>query len=143
MENEQFQDIRRILIPLDGSKLSENALRYGISIANKFGAEIVLVSVYASKEPDSLFKKRLEEMDPDLGKEVEKMHPLYLMENYHDANISTDSVVNVLLDLVKKENIDLVVISSHGKSGFRKLKLGSVTEELIKALMIPVLCVKK
>ena len=60
-----------------------------------------------------------------------------------DANISTDSVVNVLLDLVKKENIDLVVISSHGKSGFRKLKLGSVTEELIKALMIPVLCVKK
>ncbi|MCZ7397327.1 MAG: universal stress protein, partial [Candidatus Methanoperedens sp.] len=72
-----------------------------------------------------------------------KMHPLYLMENYHDANISTDSVVNVLLDLVKKENIDLVVISSHGKSGFRKLKLGSVTEELIKALMIPVLCVKK
>ena len=81
MENEQFQDIRRILIPLDGSKLSENALRYGISIANKFGAEIVLVSVYASKEPDSLFKKRLGEMDPNLGKEVEKMHPLYLMEN--------------------------------------------------------------
>src|SRR3989304_9697812 len=143
MENEQFQDIRRILIPLDGSTLSENALKYGISIANKFGAEIVLVSVYASKEPDSLLKKRLEEMDPNLGKEVEKMHPLYLMENYHDANISTDSVVNVLLDLVKKENIDLVVISSHGKSGFRKLKLGSVTEELIKALMIPVLCVKK
>ncbi|MCX9075730.1 MAG: universal stress protein [Candidatus Methanoperedens sp.] len=162
MENEQFQDIRRILIPLDGSTLSENALKYGISIANKFGAEIVLVSVYASKEPDSLLKKRLEEMDPNLGKEVEKMHPLYLIENYHtilknalakkkisiksvlrDANISTDSVVNVLLDLVKKENIDLVVISSHGKSGFRKLKLGSVTEELIKALMIPVLCVKK
>jgi nucleotide-binding universal stress UspA family protein len=84
------------------------------------------------------------------------------MENYHtilkkslakkkvsvksvlrDANISTDSVVNILLDVVRKENIDLVVISSHGRSGFRKLKLGSVTEEMIKALTIPVLCVKK
>ncbi len=77
MENEQFQDIRRILIPLDGSKLSENALRYGTSIANKFGAEIILVSVYALKK--SLAKKKIS-----------------VRSVLRDASISTDSVVNVL-----------------------------------------------
>lgn len=151
-----------MLIPLDGSKLSESALRYGVSIASKFGADIILVSVFSSRDQDSVFKKRIAELDPGLGKEVEKMHPLYLMENYHgilknalgkqkirvksilrDANVSTESVVKVLLDVVEKEKIDLVVITSHGRSGFKKLKLGSVTESLIKAIMIPVLCVRK
>jgi nucleotide-binding universal stress UspA family protein len=162
MENYFLQDFKNILVPLDGSRISENALRYGVSIASKYNAGIVLVSVFSSRSSESSFRERIKEMNPKLAEDVEKMPLMYWMETYHeilkkaispqkttvksvlrDANVSTKSVVDVLLDVVEKEKIDLVIISSHGKSGFKKLKLGSVTEELMKSLLIPVLCVKK
>ena len=49
METHFLQDFKNILVPLDGSKISENALRYGISIVSKYNAGIVLVSVFSSK----------------------------------------------------------------------------------------------
>jgi len=161
MENEQLHEFKKILIPLDGSKLSENALRYGVSLADKYNAEIILVSVFSLKDHDNLFKKRIEEMNPQLSEDVKNVPLMYLMENYHgilksavdrheinvksvlrEGNISSDSVLNILIDVVEKEKIDLIVISSHGKSGFKKLKLGSVTDKLITSLSIPVLCVR-
>ncbi len=162
MENELLQGFKNILIPIDGSKLSENGLRYGVSVASKYDARIVILSVYSSKDPECPFKKRIKEMNLQFGKDIEKMPLMYLMENYHgilknavckqkinvksvlrESDTSTKSVLKILLDEIEKEKIDLVVISSHGKSGFNKLKLGSVTEGLIKSLAIPVLCVKK
>ena len=162
MEQGELQDFKKIMIPLDGSKLSEGALKYGVSIADKFNAEIILVSVFSSKNPDSIFKQRIRETDPELAHDIEKMHIMYLMENYHkvvkkavtghkvkvrsllrDGELSTKSVVSILLDVVEKEKVDFIVLSSNGKSGFKKLKLGSVAEELMKNVHIPVLCVRE
>lgn len=162
MEQGELQDFTKIMIPLDGSKLSEGALKYGVSIADKFKAEIILVSVFSSKNPDSIFKQRIRETNPELAHDIEKMHIMDLMENYHkvikkavighkvrvrsllrDGELSTKSVVSILLDVVENEKVDFIVLSSNGKSGFKKLKLGSVTEELMKIVHIPVLCVKE
>lgn len=162
MEQGELQDFKKIMIPLDGSKLSEGALKYGVSIADKFNAEIILVSVYSSKNPDNIFKQRIRETDPELAHDIEKMHIMDLMENYHkvikkavtghkvrvrsllrDGELSAKSVVSILLDVVEKEEADLVVLSSYGRTGINKLKLGSVSEGLLKSLRIPVLCVKE
>ncbi|MDP3103304.1 MAG: universal stress protein [Candidatus Methanoperedens sp.] len=162
MEQGELQDFKKIMIPLDGSKLSEGALKYGVSIADKFNAEIILVSVYSSKNPDSIFKQRIRETDPELAHEIEKMQIMDLMESYHkvikkavtghkvkvrsllrDGELSTKSVVSILLDVVEKEKADLVVLSSHGRTGINKLKLGSVAEELLKTIHIPVMCVRE
>jgi nucleotide-binding universal stress UspA family protein len=162
MEQSELQDFKKILIPLDGSKLSEGALKCAVSIADKFKAEIILFTVFSSKNPDSIFKQRIRETDPKLAHEIEKMHIMYLMENYHkvikkavtghnvkvrsllrEGEISTKSVVSILLEVVEKENVDFIVLSSNGRSGLKKLRLGSVAEELIKTTHIPVLCVKE
>ncbi|VVB87048.1 Universal stress protein [uncultured archaeon] len=161
MEQTELQEFKKILIPLDGSKLAEGALKYGMSIAEKFKAEIIIVSVFSSKNPDGIFKHRIRETDPELSLEIEKMPIALLMENYHnvikkagkahgvsvrgvlkDGEVSTKSVVNFLHEVFEKENPDLVILSSHGRTGFNKLKLGSVTEELIKIHGMSVLCVK-
>lgn len=161
MEQTELQEFKKIMIPLDGSKLAENALKYGMSIAEKFKAEIIVVSVFSSKNPDGIFKHRIKETDPDIFAEIEKMPIGLLMENYHniikkagkghgvnvrgvlkDGDMSTKSVVSILHEVFEKENPDLVVLSSHGRTGFNKLKLGSVTEELIKIHGMSVLCVK-
>ncbi|MCZ7357799.1 MAG: universal stress protein [Candidatus Methanoperedens sp.] len=162
MEKDSLWEFENILIPLDGSKISENALKYGVSIAGKYGAGIVLVSVFSSKDKDSLFKKRIQEMNPKLAGDISKMPLTYLMQTYHeilkkaivkqkisvksvlrDERISAKTVVNVLKEAVNKEKIDLVIMSSHGKSGFKRPKMGSITEELLKNLEIPVLLVEK
>jgi nucleotide-binding universal stress UspA family protein len=162
MEKGSLWEFENILIPLDGSKISENALKYGVSIAGKYGAGIVLISVFSSKDKDSLFKKRMEEINPNLAKDISRLSLIYLMEKYHeilkkaiakqkisvksilrDEKISAKTVVNVFLETIKKEKIDIVIMSSHGKSGFKKPKIGSVTEELLKNLEIPVLLVEK
>jgi len=162
MENELLLGFKNILIPFDGSKISENALKYGVSVANKYDASIVILSVFSSKDPDCEFKTRIIEMDKKIANDIEKMPSMYLMEHYHgilknvickqkinvksvlrESDTSTKSVVKILLEVIEKEKIDLVIISSHGRTGLKKLKLGSVTEELIKSLAIPLLCVRK
>lgn len=161
METEHIQGFRRILLPIDGSRASENTLRYAVSMAIKYNATIYLTSIFSSKNPDSLFKKRIVEMNPKLSKDVEKLHTMYLMETYHgilknaissnevvvnsvliDDETNTKSVVRLLEDLIEKEKIDLLIISSHGKTGLKKMKMGSVTEELLKSLRIPIMCIK-
>ncbi len=162
MEQGELQEFKKILIPLDGSKISEGALKYGVSIADKFNAEIILVSIYSLKNPDNIFKQRIRESDPELARDIEKMHIMYLMENYHgiikkaisghkvrvrsllrEGELSAKSVVSILIDVIEKEKVDVIVVSSHGRTGFNKLKLGSVTEELLRTIRIPVLCVRE
>ncbi len=161
MENGQIQSFKRILLPIDGSRASENTLRYAVSMAIKYDATIYLASVFSSKNPDSLFKKRIVEMNPKLLQDVEKLPIMYLMETYHgilknaicsnevkvnsvliDDETTTKSVVRLLQDVIEKEKIDLLIISSHGKTGLKKLKLGSVTEKLMESLSIPILYIK-
>jgi len=161
MENEHIQGFKRILLPIDGSRASENTLRYAVSMAIKYNAIIYIASIFSSKNPDSLFKKRIVEMNPNLSKEVEKLPIMYLMETYHgilknaissnevdvksvliDDEITTKSVVRLLGDVIVKEKIDLLIISSHGKTGLKKLKLGSVTEKLMESVRIPIMCIK-
>ena len=166
MQNDGLQDFKKILIPLDGSRFSESTLRYGVSIADKYNASIVLVSVFSSRgDPNSQFRKRMIEMNLQLAKDNDKTPSSYMMmywmENYHgilknvickrkinvksilrDANTSTKQVVTILLDVIEKEEIDLVIISSHRKSRFKRFKMGSVTDGLLSGLAIPVICVK-
>lgn len=163
MAENDFQKFRKIIIPLDGSKIAERSLKYAISLADTFKAEIVLASVVPKGTKSAgPFKKRLEEISPELIDKLKEMPPSILMETYHEitkntimkhditvksvmkeGDTSKKSVLSMLLDLIREEKADLVVVSSYGKKGFQKLKEGSMTEELIKISPIPVLVVKK
>lgn len=162
MDEELFHDFENILVPLDGSRHSENALRYSASIAKKFNSNLIILSIFSSKDEDSFFKQRIKEMNQKLIEDIEKMPETYLMETYHDIlknvvknqgikvksflkdnKTSTKSVISILLEILENEKIDLIVMSPYGRSGLTKLKMGSVTEELMKAIDIPILIVKK
>jgi nucleotide-binding universal stress UspA family protein len=158
---ETKQGFKRILIPLDGSKLSESALSYGISLAKKYKATIILASIFSSKKPSGLFQERIRETSPQLADEINRMPPNLLMETYHEITVkainkqgieaksilfdgptSTKSVTNRLIDIVREESIDLIVLTSHGRTGLKKLISGSVIQELMKSLLIPILVLK-
>ncbi|MCL7475834.1 MAG: universal stress protein [ANME-2 cluster archaeon] len=163
MTENDLQKFKKIIIPLDGSKKSERALKYGISLATSYKAEIVIVSMAPKgKKSEGPIRARLDEISPELVKQLKDMPASILMETYHEIMLSTirkrdisarsimkegdtskKSVLLMLLELVKEEKADLIIIASRRQSGFQKLTEGSLTEDLVKISPIPVLVVSK
>ncbi|MBW6517896.1 MAG: universal stress protein [ANME-2 cluster archaeon] len=163
MTENDLQKFKKIIIPLDGSKKSERALKYGISLATSCKAEIVIVSMAPKgKKSEGPIRARLDEISPELVKQLKDMPASILMETYHEIMLSTirkrdisarsimkegdtskKSVLLMLLELVKEEKADLIIIASRRQSGFQKLTEGSLTEDLVKISPIPVLVVSK
>ena len=163
MTENDLQKFKKIIIPLDGSKKSERALKYGVSLAVAYKAEIVIASMAPKgKKSEGPIRARLEEISPELVKQLKNMPASILMETYHEIMLSTirkrditarsfmkegdtskKSVLSMLLELIKEERADLIVLASQRRSGFQKLTEGSLTEDLIKISSVPVLVVYK
>jgi nucleotide-binding universal stress UspA family protein len=158
-----LQKFSKIIIPLDGSKKSERALKYGISLATTYTAEIVIASVAPKgKRTEGPIRSRLDEISPELIKQLKDMPASILMETYHEIMLSTirkrdltarsilkegdtskKSVLTMILELIQEEKADLIILASNRRSGLQKLTEGSLTEELVKISSIPVLVVTK
>ena len=163
MTENDLQKFKKIIIPLDGSKKSERALKYGVSLAVAYKAEIVIASMAPKgKKSEGPIRARLEEISPELVKQLKNMPASILMETYHEIMLSTirkrditarsfmkkgdtskKSVMSMLLELIKEERADLIVLASRRQSGLQKLTEGSLTEDLIKISSVPVLVVSK
>jgi nucleotide-binding universal stress UspA family protein len=124
-----------ILVPLDGSELSEKALPYAKSIAKTRKSNVILFAVSLKifvERRDHLFASYLEVYAKELNAEGIK------------ATTAT-SYGNVPAEIVKyanNNNIDLIVIATHGYSGAKQWMFGSITQKVLYGTTIPVLLVK-
>lgn len=141
--------MKKILVPVDFSQPSENALRVAAKLAKKNNAKILTLHVVELAE--SLFgsgqfnvdneeivffmklaKKKFEEfLDKDFLKDVDVIH-----------DIEVGSTTFAINDVVEKQNIDLIVMGSQGVSGIEEVMIGSNTEKVVRHSEIPVLVVK-
>jgi nucleotide-binding universal stress UspA family protein len=141
--------MKKILIPIDFSDFSENALEVAASLAKKLDADLVVLhmlglseAVFTKDEAQEfmeaqyymrLAKKRF---DAFLDKPFLKGVRIFeTVQNYKDFN--------EINNLVKEQDIDLVVMGSHGASGLSGLFIGSNTEKVVRTCDIPVLVIKK
>ena len=140
---------KKILMPTDGSDFAEKAEKHAFFIAEASGAEIIALSVVETKfslglpADDVIF--RINKM---LKKETEKnLETVEKLKEKSNSNVkltlkvAEGSPAGVILETIEKENIDLVVMGSSGKSGFDRLILGSVAEKVVKAAECSVLVV--
>jgi nucleotide-binding universal stress UspA family protein len=141
---------RKILVPLDGSKLSEAALPLAAGIAWETGAEIVLLQVI---EPITL--AIFGNLTPEEKKQYNENSNLstlnYLektktsLENIH-ASIAVAAgerpVAESIIDYSEAQHCDLIVISTNGRSGISRWVFGSITEKILHAGKKPVLVVR-
>ncbi len=145
---------KRILVPLDGSGLAEKALNHAKTMATACGpAEIDLMFVseplatsvvepYADEDKAyfSLSDKKAEAWGKDYLAKI--------AQNLKEDGIATKGIVlkgkpaEKILDYAAKNAIDLIVMSTHGRSGFNRWAFGSVAEKVIKASTSPVLIVR-
>lgn len=156
LTDEALSDLstRRILVPLDFSEDSFRGLEFARKIALETSAEILLFhatplsdfiplgpldamqSVEASllEAHAELVKSR----QAQLSEQVEKLKASGIKARWV---FSSEHVVNGLVAAVKEHAVDLVLLSSHGRSGVSKLWLGSVAEAVLKRCPVPVLVV--
>ena len=149
-----------ILVPLDGSELSERALPTAQNLAEKFGATIHLIHVITRENEYSAARGAesilVSEMEIDTVRRLNEDR-LVRGRKYVDqigsqlssagAKVESQDAIKEgdasqnIVDHVKDHQIDLVVMSTHGHGGVRRLLMGSVTDRVIRSCEAPVLVV--
>ena len=146
---------RKILVPLDGSELAECALAHAIEIAKAFSAEVVLVSVTETKQGfrvvNDFSQSSEQRLIPEGTGKLEEQAQNYLAKivkriTTEGVTVATDveygNPADGILASVQLYNCDLIVMSSHGRSGPSKWTHGSVAEKIFRASTVPVLMVR-
>jgi nucleotide-binding universal stress UspA family protein len=152
----------KILVALDGSEHSVQALRTAIQIAGKFNGKLTLVHVYAMTfapfvvpEPTTLTPSGVPVVTPaEVSKMIEAAREAgqRILDNGEkevrsenvqvESTLKEGSTVQEITRLAKEGNFDLIVIGAKGVGRLRELLLGSVSEGVMKHAPCPVLVVK-
>ncbi len=141
---------KRLLVPLDGSKLAEIALPYAEEMARHLGSEIVLINVRTPTEniehPE--YRAYLTKMAATVEQNLKKSADMPRGEKVKVSSVikgspgMTTHPAEEILDYAEKENINLIVMATHGTTGIRRWALGSVANKVARAFKCPVLLIR-
>jgi nucleotide-binding universal stress UspA family protein len=145
---------RKILVPLDGSELAECALSHVKNMVKcGFGEEVTIINVIWADVPFAAMENYL--VNFDIATIREKL--LIESQKYLDdvkcrldsegINVKTESLegnrpAEAISDYAQKNDIDLIIIATHGYTGLKKLMFGSVALEVLHNAYAPVLLVR-
>jgi nucleotide-binding universal stress UspA family protein len=142
--------IKKILAPTDLSELSLGGVRYALEIAKSEGAEVIVyyVIVYPtlfhtdSSEVDSLLADEFLENGKRLLNSYLTYHFANLMRRVKVRHLAEPGVPHsAIVEKAEKERVDLIVMSTHGRTGLSHMLIGSVTERVVRKASCPVLSI--
>ncbi len=142
---------QRILVPLDGSTLSEAVLPHAERLARALNAEIVLLHVDASPAPtfdphESPLAPEPEEVKIMRADEKHYLKVLCIKlenEGLRVTYLLRDGMVaEAIMEAAEIEQADLIAMSTHGRTGLLRLLLGSVAEQVVRQSKIPVMLIR-
>lgn len=139
----------RILLPIDFSSSSQAALEMSADLAHHFHAELYLLNVIpmfpTTKIPDMIPETAFMDQARSYAEEhLAKCHAA-LVSRKIKAKWSVEvgnTPANSIMDVVTREKIDLIVISTHGISGWHPLIFGSIAEKVVKLAQCPLLLLR-
>jgi nucleotide-binding universal stress UspA family protein len=134
-----------ILVPVDGSEISYKALNAALIIAGKFASSITVVHVPEKVRTEYLKDDNTLQMDTEQGQKI--LDRCHEFANEKGISINTALVEgkhpsSAILDFALKDKFDVIVIGSHGISGFREHMLGSVSNKIVHSASVPVVLIK-
>jgi len=141
---------QNILVPHDFTSFADIAFKKAIEIAKKFNSKLTLLAVIGSDiDTSGMNLTRAQEAhDEEEQKNKDFLNKIKDSNKVENVDISVNithnpSVADGILSFADKNNIDLIVIGSHGRSGFKKLVLGSVASAVVTKAKCPVLITKE
>ena len=150
----------RIVVPLDGSRLSTQAIPYATEVGKRFGAEIILVRVISAhglapvpevqnaENSNSTDIMQTEEIDDIDNAAYAKRYLINWAQSLKSQGVKVSYEVLVgnpakaIMQLSEAQQASLIVMISHGKGAFRRAIMGSVADEILRHSSIPVLIVR-
>ncbi|MDH5770962.1 MAG: universal stress protein [Candidatus Bathyarchaeota archaeon] len=162
-EKQKEKLIKKILVALDGSKPSDNALDLALDLAEKYSAEILLLRVvptafypyFIAPEafprafpfviPPAVINSSARELEAGsegvLSEALKKAEKVKSKSNV-STKLVTGRIAEKIIQTAKEGNVDIVVMGSRGLSGIKKFFLGSFSDKVADEAPCPVLIVK-
>lgn len=141
--------IQNILVPSDFSECSDEAIRYGFELAHKFDATLHLLHVIQDPmtmpwAAEGLAVPMLEVLGPWQQEAEARLTALVPPADRGRVRVSSTvaSPYPEILRFAEHENIDLIVMGTHGRGGVSHLLLGSIAEKVVRRAPCPVLTVR-
>jgi len=136
---------RKMLVPLDGSQLAEVVFPYAKELAGRLDLEIILLHVYSPAERESgamhrayidrvtdIIRRQSEEVEGRMGVQPEKKAVQV------QGEVAEGYPAEEILRYADKNDVDLILIATHGHSGVRRWAMGSVADKVLRASKVPV-----
>jgi len=135
---------KKILFATDLSPASNAALRYATSLARDFGATLLIVHVEELPVPYAgadMYFAQPEYPNPEIRRMLEAVVPGDKSVAY-EHRLVIGTAAEDIVRLADEERVDLIVIGTHGRSGLRRVLVGSVAETVMRKAKCPVLTLK-
>lgn len=146
--------MKRILVPCDFSAPARQAYKFAINLATASKGEVIVLYniptpiIYETTfgiQPYPLDPEAIEELEKNARRAFErlkKVHraPVNVPVNFFTLN---EEMVRGIIKFSKKRKIDLIVMGTHGSSGFEEFMVGSNTEKIVRLSTVPVIALRK
>ena len=150
------QKVERILVPIDGSDNAFRAASFAIDLASKYSSELILLHVFDLNQTRYSigllgvgYPSNIEKIKEGVAKEASPWFERAQKEpDSAGVAVKTDvidavlSIVEEIIDYAERKKIDLIVTGSRGRTGFKKLLLGSIASGLVTYASCPVMVIK-
>ena len=142
---------RAILAPTDLSEHSRPAVKAAFQLAEHFGAELHLLHVLADVVPIGPDPTLISVMPPEFYAESEQkslemlnqfVHPDWPQPRSLVKAVVWGNAVEAIVEYARNHPIDLIVISTHGRTGLSHVLLGSVAERIVREAPCPVMTIR-
>lgn len=138
-----------ILVPIDFSETAAHALRYASALAERFDAHLFVIYADPFVPPIDFtgaasgeFAVSRGQMIDDTAEELIRYAEQNISEKVpYDTRVVVDSAIRGILNQTSEAGCDLIVMGTHGRTGVRRLVVGSVTETIMRTSSIPVIAV--
>lgn len=143
-------DIKRILVPIDFSDYSKNSLKYAVNFVKSFNADLYLIYVVEPViyPPDfSMGQIAIPSIDAEIDRRAfEELNSLAKTEI--PSNVKCKCIIKTgkpfleIIETATEENIDLIIIATHGHTGMEHILFGSTAEKVVRKAPCPVLTLR-
>jgi nucleotide-binding universal stress UspA family protein len=143
-QNDVYMD--NVLFATDFSPVTEVAFAYAVAIADRYQSKLYVVHVINTESFDLVELESARLLIKQAHQEAERkisqlLEPLRLQSDRYQIVVAEGVISESLLDVVRQNQIDLVVLGTHGRRAFKKLLMGSIAEEIFRMAPCPVLTV--
>ncbi|MBT8763658.1 universal stress protein [Desulfohalobiaceae bacterium Ax17] len=142
-------EIKKILCAIDFSEISSKVADYTQTIAKSLGASVKVVYVAPSLSQYVGFHVPPTSIESFVGEIVsgaEKTMDIFVKENFTEVDVSANVITGYaseeILNFAEQEEVDLIVMGTHGRKGIDRILFGSVAEKVVKRAKMPVLTIR-